>query len=437
MASPRKTVQELLLRMDKHGSYSNIVLDNTFSRDKLSERDKGFAAALFYGVLERRMTLDYIIRQYSSVEFDKIEPGVLQALRCGLYQLLYMGSVPENAAVNESVALVDISARGFVNAVLRSFVRDGKPLKINQLTREGHLSIEYSCPKWLVKKWLAQFGEKTTVELLEASMGRAPLYIKVNTYRFNRGDVMKALKAEGVACAESPLLEDCLELGRVQGIEQTAAFRKGMFHVQDISSQICCRAVKPVFNQTVLDMCAAPGGKSFTMAQMMNNRGKLIACDLYGGKVSVIEEGAKRLGLGVISSLENDAGEYNPALPEADRVLCDVPCSGLGVIRRKPEIKYKPMQSLEELPKTQAKILEASSRYVKLNGILVYSTCTLNAAENEDVVNAFQREHPEFAPMIVPVGIPGVADASVYNFLPQTTGGDGFFTAIFRRVREK
>jgi 16S rRNA (cytosine967-C5)-methyltransferase len=434
MTQSRKTVLELLTRMEQDGAYSNIILDNTFSRDKLSPRDKGFAAALFYGVLERKMTLDFLIREYSEIEFDEISCETVQILRMGFYQLLHM-DVPENAAVNESANLADHGAKGFVNAILRSFIRDGKELNTRHLEGEAKLSIEYSCPKWLVKKWITAFGEGETVEILKGSFGRPPIYLRTNTLKFQTEDVKAALLKEKFVVREFPLTDDCLELERTggQSIELSDAYRKGMFHVQDVSSQLACKLTRPGFNQVVIDLCAAPGGKSFTLAQLMNNRGKIISADLYGGKLALVENGAKRLGLDVIMPVENDATVFNPDFPQADTVLCDVPCSGLGVIRRKPEIKYKPMKVLESLPETQLKILSMGSAYVKPNGTLVYSTCTLNPDENEAVVDAFQREHPEFSPYIVPIGIPGIRDDSRYNLFPHITGGDGFFVAIFRR----
>ena len=439
MTQSRKTVLELLCRMDESGAYSNIILDNTFSRDNLSPRDKGFAAALFYGVLERKMTLDFLIRQYSDIEFDKLECETVQILRMGFYQLLYMNGVPENAAVNESANLAGHGNKGFVNAILRNFIRDGKIIDTKHLEGEAKLSIEYSCPKWLIKKWTATFGEATTLEILKGTFGRPPIYLRVNTYKFQTDDVIAALSKEKFEVKKNAFLDDCLELERMNSsIELSDAYRKGMFHVQDISSQICCKLAKPSFNQTVIDICAAPGGKSFTMAQMMNNRGILISCDLYSGKLALIESGAKRLGLGVIEPVENDASVFNPTFPPADVVLCDVPCSGLGVIRRKPEIKYKPMSSLENLPETQSKILSTAASYVKPNGTLVYSTCTLNPDENEAVVDDFQRNHPEFSPYFVSIGIGGMGfpDSSRYNLFPHITGGDGFFVAIFRRKAE-
>ncbi len=439
MKTARQTVADLLIRMDASGSYSNIILDNTFSANNLDQRDKAFAAALFYGVLERKMTLDYLIRHYSSIEFDRMSPKVIQILRMGFYQLLYVQSVPDSAAVDESVKLADYigksGVKGFINAVLRSFLRDEKRIDYSGLDKEGRLSIEYSCPKWLVKKWLRELGEEKTVQLLSSSFGRPPIYARVNTFKYNAEKVIEQLKTDGISAEKSPLLDNCLVLNNTRSIEACSAYRKGMFHIQDISSQMCCKIISPLFNQTVVDLCAAPGGKSFTCAEMMFGRGKVFSYDLYDGKTDVIRSGAKRLGLSIITAAENDATKYSPDIPLADRVICDVPCSGFGVIRRKPEIKYKPKKLTEQLPDTQRKIIENGAKYVKLGGTLVYSTCTVSRDENEDIVEDFLKEHTEFVPLVVPTGSDAVPDGYMRTMLPSRLGGDGFFTATLRKVK--
>lgn len=434
MKTSRQVVLELLIKMEQNGAYSNIVLDNTFNSEKLSNRDKAFAAMLFYGVIERRMTLDYIIRLYSSTEFDKIDIDVLQLLRMGLYQLLYT-AVPESAAVNECTELAKESRKGFVNGILRNFIREGKKIDYKDLEGAAKLSIEYSCPKWLVKKWTGMFGEEKTVELLRDSFGRPPLFVKVNTLKCTADELIAEFAKEKIEAKKNALLDDCLEIGRIHGVEATNAYRKGMFHVQDISSQLCCKVAKPVFNETVIDLCAAPGGKTFTMGEMMSNRGKIYSFDLYDGKVSMINEGARRLGLSIVTAAVNDATSYNENIPQADKVLCDTVCSGLGVIRRKPEIKYKEMKNLEDLPILQQHIMETASKYVKVGGTLIYSTCTLNTDENEKVVEGFLSRNPDFAPVVVPINVSGVEDVCMRTFLPTVTGGDGFFAATLRRVK--
>ncbi len=435
MATARQIVFDLLIKTEEKGAYSTIVLDSALEKNSLSPRDKSFASALFYGVLERKMTLDYIIRAYSKIEYDKIDVTAVQLLRMGIYQLLYMESVPDSAAVNETVKLAQPKQKGFINAVLRGFLRDGCKIDYGSLEGEARLSVEYSCPKWLVKMWIKRFGENNTVEILKSSFGRPPLYVKVNTLKCTADELIAELKKDGIKAQKNRLLPDCVEIDKIGGVEACRAYRNGLFHVQDISSQICCKIVKPVFGETVLDMCAAPGGKSFSIAEAMGNKGEVHSFDLYDGKISMLRDGAKRLGINIITAKVNDASVYNESIPMADKVLCDVVCSGLGVIRRKPEIKYKQKAALEEIPPMQKKILETASKYVKVGGTLVYSTCTLNYEENEGVVEEFLEKNKDFAPIVVPLDIENTESAFCRNFFPHKTGGDGFFVATLRRIR--
>jgi len=435
MATARQIVFDLLIKTEEKGAYSTIVLDSALDKNALSSKDKAFASALFYGVLERKMTLDYVIRAYSKIEYDKIDIGAVQLLRMGLYQLLYMKSVPDNAAVNETVKLAAQKQKGFINAILRGFIRDGLKIDYKNLEGEAKLSIEYSCPKWLVKMWLKRFGETDTLALLKSSFGRPPLYVKVNTLKCTADELISELKKDGIKARRNDLLPDCVELERISGIEGCRAYRNGLFHVQDISSQLCCKLVKPVIGETILDMCAAPGGKTFSIAEAMGNKGAVHSFDLYDGKISMLRDGAKRLGINIINAEVNDASVYNENIPMADKVLCDVVCSGLGVIRRKPEIKYKSKVSLEEIPAMQKKILETACRYVKVGGTLIYSTCTLNYDENEGIVEDFLANHKDFAPIAIPLDIKNTDINYCRNFFPHKTGGDGFFAATLRRIK--
>lgn len=438
MADARLTAVKLLLKMDSGEGYSNIILDSALGETDLSPKDKAFAAALFYGVIERRLTLDYIIEKNSSVPFVKLDDGVVEILRAGLYQLLYMPSVPESAAVNESVKLCKrmklFSAQGFVNGMLRGFIRGGKRIEYRGLNAAQRLSIEYSCPQWLADKLTGEYGADKTAAALKASLGRPPVYARVNTLKTSAEDLIDLLKKEGISAEKYAGLMGCIKLEKTGDIEKSRAYRSGLFHVQDISSQLCCLTLRPILNETVLDLCAAPGGKSFTMAEMMGNNGRIISMDLHEQRVGLIGKGAERLGLKIIEPRQNNALKFNEELPMADRVLCDVPCSGLGVIRRKPEIKYKNPEDFRELPEMQRAVLEVSSQYVKPGGTLVYSTCTLSRAENDEVADCFAAEHPEFSPIVQPVPL-AVENSFKRTYFPDEKGGDGFFTASFRRIK--
>lgn len=436
MADPRLTVVKMLMKMESSEAYSNLLLDHAFNEAELSDRDKAFAAALFYGVLERRLTLDHVIRTNSKIAFEKLDKAAVQILRTGLYQLLYMPSVPESAAVNESVKMCKklkcFSAQGFVNGMLRSFIRSGKKISYLGISPEKRLSVEYSCPEWLTEKFISEYGMDFAVRALKASVGKPPVYARVNILRTTTDKVIAELAKHRIKAAPYPGLVNCIRLEKAGDIEKCAPFRQGLFHVQDISSQLCCLTLRPVVNETVLDVCAAPGGKSFTLAELMGNNGKLYSMDLHDMRVGLIEDGAARLGIKIITAMQNDASKFNGALPQADRVLCDVPCSGFGVIRRKPEIKYKPPEEFARLPEIQYQILETSARYVKSGGTLVYSTCTLSRAENDDVADRFAAAHPEFMPIVQPVPLSAPGDYK-RTYCPDENGGDGFFTASFRR----
>lgn len=439
MADARLTAVKLLLKMESSASYSNILLDSALSEQGLSEREKAFAAALFYGVTERRLTLDYIIEQNSRIPFRKLEKEAVAVLRAGFYQLLYMPSVPESAAVNESVKLCRklkaFGAEGFVNGMLRSFIRNGKQISFEGLDEVKTLSLKYSCPEWIAAKWLREYGEENAIKAMDASLGAPPLYARVNSTKVTDDELVNLLKKEGVKAERNPRLNGCIRLEKAGEIEQLDAFKAGLFHIQDVSSQLCCLTLRPIVNETVIDICAAPGGKTFTLAELMGNNGRVLSLDLYDGRVNLIAQGAKRLGLRIVEAKQNNAVKFSEELPQADRVLCDVPCSGLGVIRRKPEIKYKSEEEFEELPRLQRAILEVSSRYVKEGGTLVYSTCTLSRAENDEVARDFAENHPEFSPIVQTIPYDGAENNSMRTFFPEKDGGDGFFTAAFRRIK--
>ncbi|MDE7231326.1 MAG: 16S rRNA (cytosine(967)-C(5))-methyltransferase RsmB [Oscillospiraceae bacterium] len=438
MADARSTVVKMLLKMESGGSYSNILLDSALNESGLSERDKAFAAALFYGVTERKMTLDFIIVQYCTTELSSLKPEVRTILRCGIYQIMYMKSVPDSAAVNESVKLCkrmkQFGAAGLVNGLLRNFLRSDKRVDYSGLNSVERLAMEYSAPKWIARKFLEEYGEENAKKALKASVGAPPVYARVNTVKVSDSELVDALRKEGVTAEINPRLAGCVRIEKTGGLEKLDAFRKGLFHIQDVSSQLCCHTLRPIVNETVLDICAAPGGKSFTLAELMGNGGRVIAMDLYEQRVGLIEKGAARLGLRIVEGRVNNASRFNEELPMADRVLCDVPCSGLGVIRRKPEIKYKDENEFEELPRLQKAILDVSAGYVKVGGTLVYSTCTLSRAENDEVAQEFVESHPEFSPIVQPIPYADAESSYKRAFFPEEDGGAGCFAASFRRI---
>lgn len=401
MKTARQVALESLNKINLKGGYSNIVVDNMINVASLDSRDSAFATMLVYGVVERLITLDYIISKYSNIAISNIEPIILQILRLGIYQSLFMDSVPDHAAVSESVELAKrykkSKATGFINAVLRSSLRNkNKLLDFSDVKDTAHrMSLLYSSPLWLTKMWTTDYGEKKTEEFLKSSVGRAPTFARVNTLKTSPEELIQILQGEGIE-AYNHEFENCIVLETPSLAIKSDAFKKGLFHIQDLASQICIKYadIKPDF--TVIDVCSAPGGKAFTAAQYMNNKGILLSFDLHEKRVKLIQEGASRLGLSCIQTNVGDAMVFNDTLPLADVVLCDVVCSGLGVIRRKPETKYKNPEDLKRLPEIQKKIINNVSKYVKIGGTIIYSTCTVNRKENEQVVESFLKENDNF-----------------------------------------
>lgn len=444
MGNPRKTAFKVLLKIEQDHAYSNLALNSEIKDSGLDSRDAAFVSALVYGVLERKLTLDYIISQYSKIRLKKIENRVLTILRMGVYQIVFMDKIPPGAAVNESVKLAKqnrlFSSAGFINGVLRSLVRANGKYSLPDINKDklSYYCAAYSCPKEIISLWIDSYGEDKTVEILKNLSGRPPVTVRVNTVKITKENLIKKLKEEGITAVSCGEAENALILSSTGAIEKLDAYKNGYFHVQDLSSQLCCQALGAQKNMAVYDFCSAPGGKSFTLAQIMENRGVIKAFDLYEHKIKLINNGAKRLSLDIVKAEVRDALSAAP-LKEADRVLCDVPCSGLGIMRRKPEIRYKDDPGFDTLPQLQYKILENCSKYVKTGGILVYSTCTLNPKENNENANKFLEEHENFQPLKIDFG-----DNIKRNFFepenqltlfPKKNGSDGFFISAFKRIK--
>ncbi|MBQ8514751.1 MAG: 16S rRNA (cytosine(967)-C(5))-methyltransferase RsmB [Ruminococcus sp.] len=431
--SARRLAVTLLEQTEKNQGYSNLLLDHALEESGLEPRDKRLCAALYYGVLERKLTLDHIISKYSKKPPKKLDGIVLQILRTGLYQLLCMQQIPDMAAVSESVKLTKqcrkASASGFVNAVLRSFLRDEKRIDYPEHALEK-ASVQYSAPLWLVKELTDTYGEEEAFFFLENALAAPPLTIRRNPLAVTEEALLAAFAEEEIE--KHPLVPMAYTL-KGGNIRKNTAFEKGWFHVQDAASQLCAMALDAKPGMTVLDLCAAPGGKTFTIAQHMEGTGRVYAFDLQPQRAGLIEKGAQRLHLENVFAEAGDASVWNENLPRADRVLCDVPCSGVGVIRRKPEIRYKDRAAFAGLPELQYAILENGARYVKEGGLLVYSTCTILKEENQQVAERFLREHPEFEPAALIPQLHERLEASMMTLLPSFCNSDGFFMAKFRR----
>lgn len=436
----RQLAYKALLKTARDGSYSNLTLDALLKANPMEQREKQFASRLFYGVLERKLTLDYQIETLTKKPVEKLDAEVVISLEMGIYQLSYMDGVPSSAAVNESVNLIKKSrkksAAGFVNGVLRNYVRGGcKVVLPPESERYRRAETEFSIPAWILRYWERDYGWETALGLAKACMDRPPLTLRVNTQKAETHQVAEILQKAGVSVTVHPMLSSCLTIGQSGSVSELPGYREGLFYVQDASSQLCAAALGAKPGERVFDLCAAPGSKSFTIAQLMENQGEIFSFDLYDHRVGLIKEGAKRLGITCIQAKLGDASRFDESLGTADRVLCDVPCSGLGIIRRKPEIKYKEQGEVDELPQIQRAILANGARYVKKGGVLLYSTCSLNKDENEWVVEDFLRENPEFERDALPEIFTKVAGESVseVSLSPLVGDFDGFFLSRLKR----
>ena len=432
----RETALNVLMACRKDGGWSNGVLKEYTRRDRLDGRDSALAARLCYGVLQNRGLLDFYLRQLLTGKVKDLHPVLHDILHLGLYQLYLMDKIPESAAVNESVELAkkycrkQKNAAGLANAVLRNAVRSK-----DSLTEPVSWEDKYSHPGELINLLKAYVGKEQIEPMLRANNAIAPMTVQVNTLKTTVEALQERLENEGVTAEKHPWLADCLVLSGTGDLEQLPAFRDGAFYVQDAAAKlsVLCAQVQP--GQQVLDCCAAPGGKSFAAAMAMNGQGSITSCDVHAHKIQLIAKGAERLGLSNITAQQQDATVFCPQWEEKmDTVIADVPCSGLGIIRKKPDIRYKDLSSMAELPALQRKILVNVARYVRPGGLLLYSTCTLVRAENEGVVEAFLRTHPDFNTEPLPLPAPfSKNESGMLTLVPGEYDTDGFFICRLRR----
>lgn len=430
MKKPRQTAFEILMRVEKDKAFSNKALDNALKKLEYARQDSVFVSALVYGVLERKITLDYQISRFLTKSINRLKTDVLTILRMGMYQLLYMDKVPVSAAVNESVKLAKANrceySSGLINALLRK-ASDKTVVYPENTDFLEYLSVKYSVEKWIAKLFVDSYGEENAVAVLEDSFGRAPIYIRVNTLKTSKSELKELLSAQGVEVEETNMVDNALLINNFDSIYKNELYQKGYFHVQDLASQLCCMALSPQKGEILIDMCSAPGGKSFTSAELMQNEGEIRSYDLYDHKIEVIKSGAERLHIDIINASVRDSSILDKSEKLADRVLCDAPCSGLGTIRRKPEIRYKSFDEISSLPDIQLQILKNAAEYVKINGILVYSTCTLNRDENECVVEKFITENPNFEVVPCLEHLDCYRDNNMVTLMSHKNSTDGFF----------
>lgn len=386
--TPRALAFESLKKCSKDGKYSNLEVLSNLSRVPLDPRDKALYTALVYGVIEKSITLDSIIEKYSRISLKELDIDTLISLRLGIYQLMYMDRIPAFSACDESVKLVPHKSKSYVNAVLRAVSKNKASLE--EWLENAPLCIKYSVPQYIIDIWTKGYGEEKTLEILKGFSVNPPLTIRVNTIKSSVKELLEHIDGRVHPCLSDIIITS-------GNAEALYGFDEGKFFVQGSNSRYVVSALKLQAGETVIDTCACPGGKSFSAAVDMQNKGKIYSFDLHKSKLSLITKGASRLGIDIIETAELNAMHPREELfGKADAVICDVPCSGLGIIAKKPDIKYKNAEDIERLPEIQLGILSASSAYIKNGGRLMYSTCTLNPDENERVTDEFLKTHKDF-----------------------------------------
>lgn len=428
----RELALKVLYKIDKEEAYSNIELNEQIkqNRKNLTEKDIGLISEIVYGVTTWRLTLDEIIKKYSKIKIKKISPWILNILRMGIYQIIFLDKIPKSAAVNESVNLAKryghASSSNFVNAILRKIEKTDYEEFFQIGDDIERISKITSMPKWIVEELMKNNEIKKVEEICKNSNIKPKITIRVNSLKINKQELIKKLKEKGIECNEpQEKVDDFLILEKIKNIENIDEFKKGYFTIQDISAGQTARILNPQPGELVLDACSAPGGKTTYMAELMKNKGKIEAWDIHEHRTKLVEQNAQRLGINIIETKVKDASLYDEKLKEKfDKILLDVPCLGIGVIKRKPDIKWKRKpEDVKNITEIQKKILDNCSKYLKKNGVMVYSTCSILEKENQDIVDEFLKENNEYY----------IRPEKTRNILPNEEK-DGFFICkIYRK----
>lgn len=446
MDKVRTAAVEVVHDVFEKGAYANVALVQKLRKSDFSDIDRRFMTELVYGTVKAIGTLDWVLRQYIPRPVSKIQPYIRAILRVGIYQLKYLEKVPVSAVCNESVEIAkkygNAGAAKFVNAVLRNIVRSPEKSAIPDGKGKAtmHLALSTQHPEWLVRRWIKAFGYEAAERLCNFDNEAPVLSIRTNTLKTTREQLFEALKAQGWDAELSDWApEGIVCRGNYGSLDASELLAQGHFQVQDESSMQVAHVLDPQPGEFIIDACSAPGGKTTHMAQLMKNQGHIVAFDLYEAKLKRIQENAERLGISCIETIEDDARHIGALYKgKADRMLVDAPCSGIGVLRRRADARWRKTESgVGELPALQLEILNGAVPALKAGGILVYSTCTIEPAENQQVVEEFLKQHKEFVLEKTGTYLPMKKrqEKDMVQFYPQEDGIDGFFIARMRKVK--
>lgn len=439
----RDVAAKVLVAVKEHGAYANIALAEMLNKNNFDEQERRFLTELVYGAVKAGESLDWIIQCYSKRPIEKMPPFIRAILRLGIFQLFFLDCIPPSAVCNEATELTKkyghTGTAKFVNAVLRSAVREPERARMSENNSVESLSFRLQHPAWLVRRWLDAFGREETERLCAFDNAPAVLSLRTNRLRINREGLLDLLRNEGAEAYLSKWAPEGILCTEHNALGKSDALRKGYFQIQDESSMQVAYVLDPKPGDFVIDMCSAPGGKTTHIAERMNNQGHILALDIYDGKLSRIRDNARRLGISIIQTKCLDAREIGEKYSgQADCVLADVPCSGLGVLRRRPDARWrKNEKEIDKLPFLQKEILESAAKTVKPGGVVVYSTCTIESRENEEVVHAFLEKHSDFQLEMTGAYLPlKPSQSRMVHFYPQRDGIDGFFIARLRKNGE-
>ncbi|MDR5658320.1 16S rRNA (cytosine(967)-C(5))-methyltransferase RsmB [Serpentinicella sp. ANB-PHB4] len=438
----REIALNIVYEIESKKAFSNLLINKKLKGKNATAIDRNFITEIVYGTLENLIYIDYIITQFSSVKINKINLWTLSILRLGIYQIMFLDKVPDFAAVNESVNLskkYNKRTSGFINAILRNIIRNKENITLPDKKKdiEKYLMVKYSHPQWMVQRFLKYFDKDFTEELLKANNERPDLYIRVNTLKISIEECIGKLEGKGLKVTKCPLIKEAVIIRGINKIEEMEEYREGYIHIQDFGSMLVSKALEPKESDFIIDMCCAPGGKTTHIAQLMNNKGKILARDIYDHKLKLVEDNSSRLGVKIIHTQKFDGMKQDDTLIEkADKVLVDAPCSGLGIIRRKPEIKYrKTPDDINELMKMQFEILKNAAIYLKPGGELLYSTCTIDPNENDKVISKFLEQNKNFEIVDIESSLglsyKGIGTIQLYPNIHHT---DGFFIAKLKKI---
>ena len=441
---PRQIALTILYKIDKEEAYSNIALDEELRKNKeiLNEKDIGFISEIVYGTTTWKLTIDAIIQKYCKIKMKKLSKWILNILRMGIYQIIFLDKIPKSAAVNESVNLAKryghSASSGLVNAVLRKVEKKDYEEMFEIKDQKRKIELTTSTPRWLIEELLKEKTIQEVEEICKASNQRPNLAIRVNTLKTNKEEVKKALESKKANVREG-ILEDFLIVEKMKQIEKLDIFKQGLCTVQDESAGLAALVLQPKPGENILDACSAPGGKTTYLAQLMENQGKIEAWDIHSHRTKLVEQSAKRLGIEIIQTKVKDATIKEEKTTNFDKILLDVPCLGTGVIRRKPDIKWKHQkEDIEEITKIQKNILQNCSEYLKEGGELVYSTCSILKEENEDIIYNFLEKNRNFEIMKITID----KENDFYRYLEKTgyikvypnQQADGFFICKLKKI---